>query len=227
MNLASLATNTDRFGIAVGVHDLVARAAKRAAGARVLQLMEVVPERARASAPRIEGATTISWLPLSMERLGRHVGGEMDLDEDFLRQAHERGDECLGFLVDDRLAHYEFFSHRPTSIDEGLWLECPSGATYGYKAFTHPDFRGNALHRASIANAVVRYAEMGSPSIISYVVSNNFPSIRSHERAGFAHFGSVALLGMGDRARVYVSRGARARGISVHAERPAQPADDS
>lgn len=217
MDLSSIGANTRRFGVAAGVHDLAARIARRAVGARVLRCMALAPATAKPVVPRLSPFERVEWGMLPFQVLRDHARREIDLDAAFLDECEALGDWCLGYVIDRRLAHYQFFSSRPTEIEPGLWFAPPRGAVHGYKAFTHPDYRGRRLHAASVYGALTRVAEWGAHGIVSYAAAHNFRSVRSHSNAGFVDVGSVLLLRRGQHAAIHLSARARRYGISVFA----------
>jgi RimJ/RimL family protein N-acetyltransferase len=200
------------------VQDLLARAAQQVAHTRVLRFMELTPSGLSA----LETATppSIEWRSLTPDELLRAAADQRhDLDEAFVDDAMARGDECFGFVREGELVYYEFFSTKPTAIDESLWVQVQVGTVYAYKAFTLPSHRGRHLHADAATHAMRLFAARGALAMVSYIASNNFASIRAHIRAGFRQIGTALIItpksesGAGPVVRM--SAGCRERGIFI------------
>jgi hypothetical protein len=76
-------------------------------------------------------------------------------------------------------------------------LSFPPDTVYLYKAFTHPDFRGAGVHRATFVRASRWLTTLGLQRIVLIVELANWESLRSHERLGFRTLGLIVTAGRG------------------------------
>ena len=117
---------------------------------------------------------------------------DYELSGSFLDQALAKGDECYGFLDGEALAAYGWYSNKPTETEwPGLVLTFNDQYIYMYKGFTHVNYRGQRLHAIGMLRALEAYLARGHRGIVSYVEWNNFSSLRSCYRMGYADFGNV------------------------------------
>jgi hypothetical protein len=117
---------------------------------------------------------------------------EYELSKRFLDEAFAKGDECYGFLNDDVLAAYGWYSNTPTEIDPpDLVLHFNDHYIYMYKGFTHVKYRGQRLHAIGMTRALEAYLARGYKGIVSYVDWNNFSSLKSCYRMGYTDFGNI------------------------------------
>ena len=141
---------------------------------------------------------------------------ENGMSEDFLVEALSKGDECFGLLDGERLAAYGWYSSAPTRIDPAdLLLRFGAEYVYMYKGFTHPRYRGQRLHAIGMTMALREYLSRGRKGLVSYVESNNFESLKSCYRMGYAEFGSVYVMKLLGRYLTFSSRGCRRFGFGV------------
>ena len=67
---------------------------------------------------------------------------EISLSREFVETALERGDVAFGVLDGDRLVSYMWRTHTAAPHTDGLWVRANRPYVYGYKGFTHRDYRG-------------------------------------------------------------------------------------
>ena len=138
------------------------------------------------------------------------------LSGSFVEEAVSKGDECFGFLEGGTLAAYGWYTSRPTRIDPpDLRLHFGGEYVYMYKGFTHPRSRGQRLHAIGMTMALREYLSRGRRGLVSYVESNNFDSLKSCYRMGYAEFGSVYVMRLSGRYLTHSSRGCRRFGFRV------------
>lgn len=117
------------------------------------------------------------------------------LADDAFLIAASRGDRCFGFLEGDLLAHFGWYSIRPTVVfDMGtrFVLHFDSRAwVYVHNCFTHPAHRGRKLHGRATLSAARALRREGYRGLLARVAWNNFASLKSFERMGFRTVGYV------------------------------------
>jgi hypothetical protein len=212
--VSHVSENARRHGWPAALHDLECRALNRVARFEALEAMAVrladVPDPALFEAPGFTGRFVEAGALEAVARAGTH-----ELDPEFLRQAQARGDRCYALFTGDELASYGWYSRRPTPIDEHFVLHFDPAYTYMYKGYTLPAHRGKRLHAVGMCRALRAFTGEGQAGLVSYVLSNNFPSLKSVARMGYRIFGRVRLFGAAGRYFAHASRGCRAYGFWV------------
>ena len=149
---------------------------------------------------------------------------EYELDEPFLREAADKGDECFGIFEGEVLASYGWYSTRPTAITERLRLCFNAEYVYMYKGFTHPHYRGMRLHSVGMGMALNDYVRRGQKGIVSYVEAQNLSSLKSCYRMGYRDFGQIAYARLLGRYLTFATKSSTSYGFRVEELRPATPA---
>jgi hypothetical protein len=205
--------NATRYGVGAALHDFEYLALNRLTRFEVLKGMVV-------ELPDVEPSTF-----LAPGYDGRFVGaselepyaraGQHDLELAFIEDAFRRGDRCHAVFEGTTLAAYGWYSTRPTAIDEQFTLCFDRAYTYMYKGYTVPAYRGKRLHGFGMARALRAITAEGGKGLVSYVLSNNFASLRSVARMGYRIFGDVYLLSAVGHALAYATPGCRPYGFRV------------
>ena len=212
-NLRKIFSEVRRKGVSAALHDLSLKAVNAVVLFKILRGVFI---------ERFDPAFLISperYTPLflpaeTIRNFARDP--ENGMPEDFLAEALSKGDECFGFLDGERLAAYGWYSFTPTRIDPAdLLLRFGGDYVYMYKGFTHPRYRGQRLHAIGMTMALREYLSKGRKGLVSYVESNNFDSLKSCHRMGYAEFGSVYVMKLLGRYFTYSSRGCRRFGFRV------------
>jgi len=116
-----------------------------------------------------------------------------EMSKSFIRESLERGSYCMAVFQDDKIISYAWRSFSTTPHVGGIWVEIGPNYRYGYKGFTHPDFRQQGLQHftslASDADAIRRGCTLG----IGFIETHNYPSLisnakRNNKRVGFAGY---------------------------------------
>lgn len=203
------------YGTQAAAHDVAYRAINKVAALQILKgmtvRMEDVRDRSLFDAPGFEGRFATE------EELARYAG-EQEFSADFLRRAFSRGDRCYAIFDGDALASHGWYSNLPTPIDEQLVLHFGEAYTYMYKGFTAPAYRGKRLHAVGMCRALRAVTEEGKSGLISWVLSNNFASLRSVARMGYVIFGTAYAIQVGRRIFTYETGECRKHGFRLQAE---------
>lgn len=138
-----------------------------------------------------------------------------ELEKSFIDAALEKGDQCLGFINNDILASYGWYSNSATSINEDLSLIFDNYWTYNYKGYTNPSHRGKRLHAIGMAIMLTMIAKKNFCGILAYVEIFNFRSLRSTKRLGFRPFGKVYVLKIFDRYWIKAEKSCSPYGFNV------------
>jgi hypothetical protein len=145
---------------------------------------------------------------------------ENNIRESFLQEALAKGDECYGILDGTTLASYGWYSTTPSRIDPPyLILKFSHDYVYMYKGLTQPAYRGQRLHAIGMTLALRHYLAKGHKGLVSYVESNNFDSLKSTLRMGYAVFGSIYVMTIFGRTFTRASGRCEQFSFSVEPER--------
>jgi hypothetical protein len=201
-----------RHGIMAALHDVECHLVNKVSRFGLLRGMVVKPndvtDPALFEAPGYTGRFVET---AELETFAR--AGEHELDPQFLAEATRRGDRCYAMFDDQSLAGYGWYARQPTAIDEHFLLHFDPAFTYMFKGYTTPAHRGKRLHAVGMCRALRAFGEAGCKGLVSYVVSNNFASLKSTARMGYRRFGDVYLLHAAGRSYAYASPGCRPYGF--------------
>src|SRR5213594_3733221 len=202
-----------RHGLAHALYDVGLKTVNRVVFLKILRGVRI--ERPDPAFLECPGRYAPMFLPEKMIRdFARDEATGMPTT--FVAEALSKGDECFGFLEGETLAAHGWYSSRPTRIDPpDLVLSFSRAYVYMYKGFTNPRYRGQRLHAIGMTMALREYLSKGRKGLVSYVESNNFDSLKSCHRMGYAEFGSVYVMKLLGRYFTYSSRGCRRFGFRV------------
>jgi GNAT superfamily N-acetyltransferase len=139
---------------------------------------------------------------------------DLDLSEEFLRDARSRDELCVGAFHDGRLVAYAWRAVRPTPAVDGMWVRFDPPNRYGYKAFTLPEYRGRGLHSVLAPVADELHKKLGYTHAVSYIEADNYASIRSARRHGAIPTGYAATIVRMGRKWGFSTRGAKRLGFA-------------
>jgi hypothetical protein len=201
-----------RHGLGAALHDVEYHVLNKVSQFGLLRGMVVEPkdvtDPALFEAPGYSGRFAE---PAELEAYAS--AGQHELDPQFLAESRRRGDRCYAMFEGDSLAAYGWYARQPTPIDEHFVLHFDPAYTYMFKGYTAPAHRGKRLHAVGMCRALRAFGETGCKGLVSYVVSNNFASLKSTARMGYRRFGDLYLLRAAGRAFAYASPGCRAYGF--------------
>ena len=139
-----------------------------------------------------------------------------DLDETMAERAAGGRDLCFAAISNGRLANYSWYacgSIEPAHFC-GVGLSYPADTAYHYKAFTHPDFRGQRLYGAAVHRALHALgARCGVTRLISSVHWLNVASLKGSERIGYRSLGRMLTTQRAQVRLVFVPSAAKKLGI--------------
>lgn len=154
---------------------------------------------------------------------------ETALPADSVRYALAKGDKCFGFVHDGRLRAYGWYATTPTRVSPDLKIHFDRGYVYMYRGFTHASHRGRRLFPTGMTRALRHFRAVGYKGMLLYVDATNLESLKSCARMGWRVFGTVYVVKLFRRTRIYCSPGCSRYGFSVEdvsepARRPARAA---
>jgi hypothetical protein len=142
----------------------------------------------------------------------------LELAPQRIEEAAARGDWFFGVFQRERLVGYRWYSSSgsvPCWPGMSIRFAYPQRA-YGYRTFTHPEFRGQRLHAYGAAQSDRALLERGCTHTIGYIDATNFASLRAYSRFGaLRRIGAVCSVRAFGRQWVFASPGARRHHVTV------------
>lgn len=150
---------------------------------------------------------------------------QTELSDTFLDEALARGDQCYAIRDGAVLAAYGWYSFGRTPIGlSDLVLDFSAEHVYMYKGFTDSRYRGQRLHAIGMTRALEHYLACGYRGLVSYVEAQNFDSLKSCFRMGYAVFGSVYVTRVFGRYHALSGPGCKRFAFRLeHANRATRP----
>ena len=217
-NVESVFLYARRHGWWHTLHHVLLRTINSVALFKILRGVRV--ERADPAFSTCPEPYTAQFLP---ERMLRDFARDPDnqMPEGFLEEALSKGDKCFGICHGATLAAYSWYATTPTRIDPpGLQLRFGAEYVYMYKGFTQLAYRGKRLYAIGMTMALQHFLSRGSKGLVCYIESDNFDSLKSSFRMGYAAFGSVFVMRILGRYLAYATPGCGRYGFRVHPTPP-------
>ena len=147
------------------------------------------------------------------------------LPPQFVQYALAKRDKCFGFQHDGSLAGYGWYATTPTRVSPELKIDFARGYVYMYRGFTRASHRGRRLFPTGMTRALRHFRSVGYNGMLLYVDATNLDSLKSCARMGWRVFGTVYVLKLFGRTRIYCSPGCSRYGFRLEdASEPAPPA---
>lgn len=204
----------EHLGTGGVVRKALNRVLTRGASLDIVHVLLLEPDRMRV--PGADPCFEMRFLrPEEIRRFARNPANA--LSSAFVERAERGLDLCYAAIHGDRLANYGWYALHSVEAEHsaGAALGLPPDMAYLYKAFTHPDFRGQRLNGACIGNALGALASHGVERLLSFVYWSNRASLRSFDRLGFQRLGFLAV---GPRGPSRVPPQARRLGVTFGSE---------
>ncbi len=208
-----------RHGLANTFHDVALKATNRFIFVKIYRGISV--ERAEPEFLKCPAKYSPGFLSESKIRECA-TSPENDMAPDFVEECLVKEDECYGIFHGDTLAAYGWYSHKPTPLEPDLLLHFKPEYVYMYKGYTHPKYRGERLHAVGMTLALQSYLSRGFKGLVSIVESNNFSSLKSVVRMGYAQVGSICAAKIFGRYLTFGTSGCEKFGLYL--EQKAGPA---
>jgi GNAT superfamily N-acetyltransferase len=184
-----------RFGAGSALRGLAYRAARRVCGLEIghvlsLELADLPSTLSPSVGFEYRGLTADDVRMLAADPAN-------DLAASLATRLENGVNYCFAVFDGPRLASYSWYaldSIEPEhSLDTGLSF--PKNTVYLYKAYTHPDYRGQRVHHITLHHAVRFFAQRGISRLITLVEYGNWASLLSHERFGCRRAGRIVKFG--------------------------------
>lgn len=102
---------------------------------------------------------------------------QLDLDQDFVRAAQERGDLGFGAFEKSKLVSYVWRSTTCAPHTDDLWVRVERPYCYSYKSFTRTAYRGNHIVPALILYSDKEMLKLGYTHRVGFIAVTNFASL--------------------------------------------------
>ena len=112
------------------------------------------------------------------------VDDTLSLSRDFVEAALERGDMAFGAYDGDQLVSYMWRTLTAAPHVDGLWVRADRPYCYGYKGFTHPDYRGLHLNPAVSLCSDEQFLTLGYTHNIGFIDVHNLSSLATRKYKG-------------------------------------------
>ncbi|MEX1033713.1 MAG: hypothetical protein WDZ30_10160 [Cellvibrionaceae bacterium] len=136
-----------------------------------------------------------------------------DLDPDFIKKAQGRGELCMAVFEGGKILAYLWRTFASTGHEKGLWVHFDERYVYGFKAFTHPDYRQQRLQHSLSYTFDTLLRERGYSHCIAFIETHNFPSLISDKKRGHRRVGYAGYLTLFGRVIPFRTPGARRHGF--------------
>jgi len=108
----------------------------------------------------------------------------LDVDQEFVSAAIERGDLGFGAFDRSQLIAYVWRSTTSAPHTDGLWVRVSKPYCYSYKSFTRMDYRGKHIVPALILYSDQEMLKLGYTHRIGFIAVTNFASLAMGVRMG-------------------------------------------
>jgi len=119
---------------------------------------------------------------------------ELDVDQEFVKAAIERGDLAFGAFDKSQLVSYVWRSMASAPHTDDLWVKVEQPYCYAYKSFTRTDYRGNHIVPGLILYSDQEMLKLGYTFRVGFVAITNFPSLAVGARMGSQAIGRAVYL---------------------------------
>jgi hypothetical protein len=143
---------------------------------------------------------------------------ENDLDDQQVRAATSRGDQCYAFVEGDTLSSYDWYAMYSPAVVGPATVHFSSSYAFRYAGFTHPHFRHDNLQAIGMAKALEALSHDGKKGLVTQVRFSDFDSYASCRRVGFRLFGHALLVKLGGRLLAHATAGCRSYRFRIGSE---------
>ena len=123
------------------------------------------------------------------EALAHALDPQLELRQEWVRNAYAQGGVCLGALEDGRLLGYTWLAYGDTRYTGGVWVQLGARFRYSYKSFVRPECRGQRIAQALHALADQSELRRGRCFAMNLVELDNCSSFAALQRAGSRSIG--------------------------------------
>ncbi len=125
------------------------------------------------------------------------------MTREFVEAALAREDVVFGAFAGDRLVAYNWRTLTAAPHTDGLWVRVKKPYRYGYKGFTHPDYRGQRLNMAISFYSDAYFLARGYTNDIGLIDVYNMSSLATAKYKGNEAIGYAGYLKWFGRCLTY------------------------
>ena len=207
-------TDVERFGWRASLIARLMRRLQKRLGVHVcrVRIRPLIADRPAAQLPP----------GLRVDRLDRETlhraceDPEISLSREFVEAALERGDVSFGVLDGDRLVSYMWRTHTAAPHADGLWVRANRPYAYGYKGFTHPDYRGQHLNPAVSLYSDAYNVARGYTHNIGFIDVHNLSSLATRKYKGNVPIGYAGYVNWFGRCVTFRTPGVKKTGFEFY-----------
>ena len=137
----------------------------------------------------------------------------MQMKLGFVETAFDQATMCHAAFVENKMVAYAWRATKTAPHNKNVGVQISNDASYGFKAFTHKDYRGFGLYSAITHAEYVTCRDRGVKMGVSFTDIGNIASIRADKKLGNRCVGIAAILRLGSTVRCYNSKSAVAAGF--------------
>jgi len=146
---------------------------------------------------------------------------QIDLDENFVAKALERGDLAFGAFDGAYLVSFIWRSVDSAPDSARVWIRVKKPYNYAYKSFTHPDYRGQRISPVVHLFSDNEVRKLGYRYRAGFVSIANYSSLAMGRKMGSVKIGHAGYLMWFGRLLPFRSRAVKEIGFEFF--RPKEP----
>jgi hypothetical protein len=138
-----------------------------------------------------------------------------------IKEFYTQGEVCTGATLDGKLVAYDWCDCSATPHDRkhDIWVDFNADAGYGRKSFTLPAYRGKHIMPSLWAFSENYYLDKGKTLSISFVETDNYPSLRAGMRGGYPVVGYAGYIHLFGKLLSFRTAGAKKHGFRFYTPR--------
>ncbi len=150
----------------------------------------------------------------------------LEIDDTRIKDWLARGELCIGATVDGNLVAHDWRAYSATPHDRkrNIWVDFNADAGYGRYSFTLPAYRGKHIMPSLWAFGDNYCLDKGKTLSISYIETDNYPSMRAAMRGGYPVVGYAGFIYLFGKLFSFRTAGAKQHGFRFFT--PRSPAVD-
>ena len=141
----------------------------------------------------------------------------LDLPPEFVTDALARGDMCHAARVDGKVVSYAWRSCSTAPADPGIEVCVPSGYSYGYKAFTLPDHRGQGIYPAIASAEISSCQTAGLTHGVSFTEVYDYSFLNAEQKFGNTRVGLAGYVRIGRKIVTFSCPAVKTLGLRFEA----------
>ena len=133
--------------------------------------------------------------------------GKVELTRQFVDAALSNDDYCCAAFDDGNLVAYAWRTGLEAPNAKGTKVVVGEKQRYGYKVFTHPEYRGRGIYPRIANLADGEFIRRGKVDAVSFTASTNYSSLAADKKMGNRILGVALILKIGSWTGAFHSPG--------------------